>query len=106
MRAAIRAYQPYASPPMKHASRDTLEALQPLLDELRRVPDLVERTPGAFYFKSKAFLHFHEDPTGLHADVKLDFVRFERLRVATREEQRRLLAEVKRCLARPSSAGR
>lgn len=91
---------------MKHASARTLQGLQPLLDELRGVHGLVERTPGAFYFKSKAFLHFHEDPSGPHADVKLDLVRFERLRIATRKEQQRLLAQVKHCLAQALSARR
>jgi len=32
-----------------------------------------------FYFRSKAFLHFHEDPKGLFADLRTgdDFERFE-----------------------------
>jgi hypothetical protein len=34
--------------------------------------------PGVFYLKSRAFLHFHDDPSGIFADVRLadDFVRF------------------------------
>ena len=55
---------------MKHASQKTLENLDNVLRQLRAHRALVERTPGSFYFKSKAFLHFHEDPTGLFADVK------------------------------------
>jgi len=91
---------------MKHAGAPALQQLQPLLAELRALHGLVERTPGAFYFKSKAFLHFHEDASGLHADVKLDLQRFERLRIATAGEQRRFLDEVKRCLAQASSTRR
>lgn len=77
---------------MKHAGPETLQQLSTLLDTLRRDAALVERTPGAFYRKAKAFLHFHEDPAGIFADVKLDGDTFTRLRVSTREEQARLLS--------------
>jgi hypothetical protein len=83
---------------MKHASSETLGLLRPLLDELRGLDRLVERTPGAFYLKSSAFLHFHEDPSGLYADVKLDLTTFTRLRVSSQEEQAQLLLCVRRAL--------
>jgi hypothetical protein len=53
----------------------------------------VERTRGVFYRRSRAFLHFHEDPSGLHADVRLgpDFRRF---RVETAEEREALLQRI------------
>ena len=31
---------------------------------------LKEKSRGVFYFKSKAILHFHEDPAGLFADLR------------------------------------
>jgi hypothetical protein len=83
---------------MKHASGQALRDLQPLLDELRKLERLVERTPGAFYLKSRAFLHFHEDPSGLYADVKLDLATFSRLRVSSPEEQAQLLLRVRGAL--------
>jgi hypothetical protein len=83
---------------MKHAGAATLAELAPLLDELRRIDGLVERTPGAFYCRSKAYLHFHEDPEGPFADVKLDGTTFTRLRVATRAERAKLLALLRRAL--------
>lgn len=83
---------------MKHASERALRELQPLLAALRQLDPLVERTPGAFYLKSRAFLHFHEDPSGLYADVKLDLATFTRLRVSTQEEQAQLLQQVRRTL--------
>jgi hypothetical protein len=55
---------------MKHAGTATLEALEPLLSEIRSVPSLTERKRGIFYCKSQAFLHFHEDPAGIFADVR------------------------------------
>jgi hypothetical protein len=82
---------------VRHATADDLVPIEPLLSELRAVPGLVERTPGCFYRHSKGFLHFHDDPSGLYADVRLvpeqDFVR---LRVRTRSEQHSLLREVRR----------
>ena len=84
---------------MKHAGPRTLVELQPLLVRLREATPLTERTPGAFYWKSKAFLHFHEDTSGLWADVKLDGATFTRLRVTTAQEQAHLLAVVADSLA-------
>ena len=76
---------------MKHAGPDTLQLLAPLLDTVRADTSLVERTPGSFYRKSKAYLHFHEDPAGIFADVKLDGTSFTRVRVSTAAEQAQLL---------------
>ena len=76
---------------MKHAGPDALDAAEPFLCQLRTIPRLVEKKQGLFYRNSKAFLHFHEDPSGLHADVRLG-VDFERLRVETKAERAALLS--------------
>jgi hypothetical protein len=55
---------------MRHARDEDLDRLEPLLAELRVLPGLTERKRGTFYRKSRAFLHFHEDPKGLFADVR------------------------------------
>lgn len=83
---------------MKHASARTLASVQPLLQQLRALPGLVERTPGAFYLRSKAFLHFHEDPTGVFADVKLNPQSFERRRVSLPIEQAALMTLIRNAL--------
>ncbi len=58
---------------MKHADRTALESLAPLLAQVReRVPPLKEPGAGRFYLKSVAFLHFHHDPAGLFADLKVN----------------------------------
>jgi hypothetical protein len=85
---------------MKHAGPDTLATIAPLLQRLRAQPGLVERTPGCFYRGAKAFLHFHDDPTGLWADVKLQAAGFTRLRATDAAEQDALLAAVSRRLAK------
>jgi hypothetical protein len=79
---------------VKHAGQATLDQLEPFLDELRSIPGLVEKNRGVFYRRSKAFLHFHEDPSGLHADVRVG-AEFERQRVETDDERANLLARVR-----------
>jgi hypothetical protein len=70
-----------------------------MLEQLRTVDGLTERTPGAFYWKSKAFLHFHIDGHDVYADVKLDGDEFERMRVSTKAEQAALVRSVRRVIA-------
>jgi hypothetical protein len=82
---------------MKHAGEEALGRLEPLLEELRRATGLVEKKPGIFYRRSKAFLHFHEDPCGLFADVRVG-TDFERRRVETARERSSFLAEVRSLL--------
>jgi hypothetical protein len=66
---------------VKHATAATLDAIAPLLAKIRALDGLVEKSPGVFYRKSKPYLHFHDDPTGIFADVRLkpdgDFTRFQ-----------------------------
>jgi hypothetical protein len=83
---------------MRHARPDDLVALEPVLEQLRGLDQLVERTPGAFYRKSKGFLHFHIDGDDVWCDVKLNGPGFERMRATTEAEQRRLVSEVRRAL--------
>ena len=87
---------------MRHATEAALDELEPLLSALRQLNELVEKKRGVFYRQSKAFLHFHEDPSGLHADVRLA-TDFERFRVQSVKEQGDLLKRVKRYLGGPNS---
>ena len=83
---------------MRHATPETIAKLGDLLADLRAVDGLSERRPGAFSRGSRAFLHFHEDPSGIYADVRLAD-EFERFRCTTAREQRALLARVRAALA-------
>ena len=57
---------------MKHAGPAAIEALAPLLTEIRRdLPGIIEEKPGTFYRKGQGLLHFHEDPAGFFADLKI-----------------------------------
>ena len=86
---------------MRHATPETLDVLEPLLVQLRGVAALKEKNRGTFYRGSKAFLHFHEDPAGLFADVRVNGSEFERFRVTTQRDRAALLRLVKGAL-RPS----
>lgn len=59
---------------------------------------LRERRPGIFELKSRAFLHFHDDPSGIFADVRLA-EEFVRLPVTTRSQQADLLDRIDDCLS-------
>ncbi len=89
---------------MKHAGPDALARLEPLLVRLRKREALREKRPGVFQLASRAFLHFHEDPSGLFADVRLgdDFARFE---AWTRKQQTELLRRIDRRLETHGSGG-
>lgn len=82
---------------MKHAGPQALDQLEPVLAKLRKLDGLRERKRGAFYRGSSAFLHFHEDPAGFFADMKVadDFVRFP---ANSDAEVEKLLARAARAL--------
>jgi hypothetical protein len=54
---------------MRHARDQDLDRIDDLLAQIRALPGLTEKKRGVFYRKSKAFLHFHEDPKGMFADI-------------------------------------
>lgn len=83
---------------MRHARPETLDALEPVLEQIRALPGLTERKRGIFYRKAQAFLHFHEDEAGLFADVKLGGDDYTRLRVSTAAERKAFLAKTKKAL--------
>ena len=82
---------------MKHASSGSLDSLDPLLDQLREIAGLKEKQRGVFYLKSKAFLHFHEDPAGLFADLRASGD-WQRYPVTTAGERNALLRSVRQAL--------
>ncbi|MDQ1466276.1 MAG: hypothetical protein QOH10_691 [Actinomycetota bacterium] len=88
---------------MRHATPETLDALGDLLTALRSIDGIIEKRPGAFSRGSRAFLHFHDDPTGRYADVRFG-ADFERLRVTTRREQQALVTRIRRELSNAKAA--
>ena len=83
---------------MKHAGPQALAILEALLGQLRRLPGLVEKKPGVFYRRGRAFLHFHEDPAGLFADLKTG-EEFERFALNSAHERNALVRAARKVLS-------
>jgi hypothetical protein len=80
---------------MKHAGPKSLEVLSDLLNEIRKLPGPVERKTGIFYLRGKALLHFHEDPEGLFADLRMNGLEFTRFPVNSNAEKTYLLESLR-----------
>lgn len=76
---------------MRHARPEDLDRLDPLLADLRSMPGMIEKSRGVFYRRGKAFLHFHEDPKGLFADLRNAEGDFDRLDVTAEAAWPRLV---------------
>jgi hypothetical protein len=83
---------------MKHAGAVALGTLAVLIGAIRERGELKEPRPGVFYRKGKAFLHFHEDPAGLFADLRVS-TEWERFRVSEPAERATFLAFLDRSLS-------
>jgi N-acetylglutamate synthase-like GNAT family acetyltransferase len=84
---------------MRHARPEDLDRLEPLLEKLRRLEGMKEKSRGTFYRGSRAFLHFHEHEGGFFADVRLQPVEdFERFPATTAAERKTLLDKIQKVL--------
>jgi len=83
---------------MRHALPATIDALKETLDAVRARPELRERKHGTFYRKAAGFLHIHEAPAGLFADVK-GAGGWERMQVDTPEQRQALLDRIEAILS-------
>ena len=81
---------------MAHADATALQAVLPLLRQLRDIKGLREMKPGIFYLKGSAFLHFHDEAGALFGDLKRSRGGFDRYAVDTPVGQRKLLDDAKR----------
>jgi len=67
---------------VKHAGAAVLDQLEPLLDRIRARGVLREKSRGIFYLRSRAYLHFHEDPAGVFVDIRAaDGKDFDRMKL-------------------------
>ena len=86
---------------MAHASPDALQALLPLLRQLRDIKGLKEKQPGIFYCRGAAFLHFHDEAGTLVADLKKPGGSgFDRFPLGTPAAQRSLVDAARQRAAR------
>jgi hypothetical protein len=86
---------------VRHVNEDDLDQLEPLLEELRQLPQLRERKRGNFSRGSRGFLHFHADGDDFYADVRLS-TEYERLKVTNKDERADFISEVKNSLGTAS----
>jgi hypothetical protein len=82
---------------VKHATDKALDKLDGVLATVRSYPELKEKKRGIFYYKSSAFLHFHEDAAGLFADLRVAGY-FKRCAVNTVSERKACTAAVRDAL--------
>lgn len=82
-----------------------LECLGPLLAALRAYSALSEVRPTVFHLRGRDFIHFHEEPDGIFADVRLSKGQV-RMPVATPSEQSELLERIEETLSALESQSR
>ena len=90
---------------MRRAGQAALDELAELLSALRRTAGIREKSRGFFYRGARAFLHFHEDPDGLFADVRFTTT-FERRCVSSAKEQVAFLRQIKAELSQLTTSGK
>jgi hypothetical protein len=81
---------------MARADAQALQGLLPVLRQLREIKGVQEKSPGIFYARRDAFVHFHDENGVLHADLKKPGGSgFDRFPLATPAEQRKLVDEAR-----------
>ncbi len=55
---------------MLHTRREDLLDIADVLEEVRALPGVLERSPGVFYFGRSPFLHFHTKAGARWADAR------------------------------------
>jgi hypothetical protein len=78
---------------MRHATASRLDAIEDLLRRIRALGVLKEKSRGVFYRGGRAALHFHEDPAGMFADLRLGD-EWERFAANTTPEHAALLRRI------------
>jgi hypothetical protein len=75
------------------------------VDVLRAHPALEEVRPLTFHLHGRDFVHFHDYPGGVAADIRLA-KRVVRMRVASGAEQAELLGQIEDCRSTLDSRSR
>jgi hypothetical protein len=76
---------------------ETLQVIEPLLSVLRSYSALIEVRPTVFHHNGRDFIHFHEEPKGIFADVRLTRGQV-RLPATTQADQAELLGVIEKTL--------
>jgi hypothetical protein len=54
---------------MKHAKIDELYEINTLIESIRKIKNVTEKTPGHFYYKNRNVIHFHVNSKIIYADI-------------------------------------
>ncbi len=82
---------------MANAGPEALAKLQEAIRQLRAIPQVREKAPGAFQLLGQLFVQFHDVDGRLHAELrKASGSGFDRFAVDTSPDQRKLVDEAKR----------
>lgn len=82
---------------MAHADANQLQALLPLLRQLRDIKGLREVRPGVFHCRGTPFIQFLADTPGVAAELrKAGSGSFDRYAVDTPAAQRKLVEDARR----------
>jgi hypothetical protein len=81
---------------MKHAGSAALDELEDLISKIRARSEFREPRRGVFYLKGRACLHFHEDASGLFADLR-EGEKWKRFPVSNAAQRNALISAVGRC---------
>jgi len=81
---------------MARADAEALKPLALVLRQLREIKGVQEKSPGIFYARRDAYVHFHVEDGELFADLKKPGgAGFDRFPLGTSAEQRKLVDEAK-----------
>ena len=86
---------------MAHANEAALQALLPLLRQLRDIKGLREVKPGIFFCRGVAFVHLHDKAGVMVAELKkAGGSGFDRYAIDTPTGQRKLVDDARRRVGR------
>ena len=62
---------------MRHAKIDELYKINSLIENIRKIDNIKEKTPGHFYYKNRNIIHFHIDNSVIYCDIKNKRIKIE-----------------------------
>ncbi|MGP6207204.1 hypothetical protein ACNF42_04120 [Cuniculiplasma sp. SKW3] len=81
---------------MKHSTKEDLLNLRDLLEELRKIEKIKEKSYGHFYYRGKGLLHFHTDSGKLYADFLNERIELGYIENPSWEKKNELLLKIRK----------
>ncbi|MGP6239843.1 hypothetical protein ACNF40_05450 [Cuniculiplasma sp. SKW4] len=80
---------------MKHSTEEDLINLHDLLENIRKIEKIKEKSYGHFYYRGKGLLHFHTDSGKLYADFLDERIELGYIETPSREKKNELLLKIR-----------